>query len=223
MYYSNGFENSYEELITYYPAFYRDVFEMRAILEANGRICDTIIDTINAVIENSFVQSADESTITRLEAFLNIKTDKNRPLEERRRLVYSFFVGFGKVSASSLKESIKAITGADSKIEFKISDEKGNNTLFIMIERGDNETLNFADIETILTQRLPAHINYKLSLRFARSVVVSQKKKVYTQEPLHCGITFAGLVGDDRPQEDNATSVLGTAILNELILGNGGN
>ena len=195
MYYSNGFENSYEELITYYPAFYRDVFEMRAILEANGRICDTIIDTINGVIENSFVQSADEPTITRLEAFLNIKTDRSRPLEERRRLVYSFFVGFGKVSASSLKESIRAITGAESEFEFKISDEAGNNTLYIMIERGDTNALNFGDIETILTQRLPAHINYKVSLRFVNSpVVVENKKTIFTQTPLFCGITNAGIV-----------------------------
>lgn len=221
MYYSNGFKNSYEELITYYPAFYRDVFELRAILEANGRVCDTIIDTINAVIENSFVQSADEETITRLEAFLNIKTDKSRSLEERRRLVYSFFVGFGKVSASSLKETIRAITGAESEIEFKISDDAGNNTLYILIERGDNDTLNFADIETVLTQRLPAHINYKTSLRFLRTVVVGNKKTIYTQEPLCCGITFAGIVGGET-QIDDSSAVLGEATLGNMILGYGG-
>ena len=32
------YANNYEELITYYPRFYRDVFEMVEILKAHGRI-----------------------------------------------------------------------------------------------------------------------------------------------------------------------------------------
>ena len=75
MYYSNGFDSAYEELITFYPVFYRDVFEMRAILEAEGKIVDEATATINGVIENSFVESADEATITRLEAWLHLQTD----------------------------------------------------------------------------------------------------------------------------------------------------
>ena len=75
MYYSNGFDSAYEELITFYPVFYRDVFEMRAILEAEGKIVDEATATINGVIENSFVESADEATITRLEAWLHLQTE----------------------------------------------------------------------------------------------------------------------------------------------------
>lgn len=37
-FYEKQFENNFEELITYYPRFYRGVYEMVEILRANGRV-----------------------------------------------------------------------------------------------------------------------------------------------------------------------------------------
>ena len=39
-FYEKQFENNFEEMITYYPRFYRDVYEMVEILKANGRVFD---------------------------------------------------------------------------------------------------------------------------------------------------------------------------------------
>ena len=39
-FYDKYYTSNYEELITYYPRFYRDVFEMVEILKAHGRIAD---------------------------------------------------------------------------------------------------------------------------------------------------------------------------------------
>ena len=188
MYYSNGFDSAYEELITFYPAFYRDVFEMRAILEAEGKIVDEATATINGVIENSFVESADEATITRLEAWLHLQTDKSRPLEERRRLVYSFFVGFGKLSASKLKEALRAFTGADSNIYFKPTDEAGNNTLIIEMERGENSDISYSDIKTVLDKKIPAHIAYKAFVTYSAAVAISKRRTHYKHEYRLCGL-----------------------------------
>lgn len=188
MYYSNGFDSAYEELITFYPAFYRDVFEMRAILEAEGKVIDKATATINGVIENSFVESADEATITRLEAWLHLETEKNRPLEERRRLVYSFFVGFGKLSASKLKEALRAFTGADSNIYFKPTDEAGNNTLIIEMQRGENSDISYTDIDTVLAKKIPAHIAYKAYVTYTSAVVISRRRTHYKHEYRLCGL-----------------------------------
>lgn len=195
MYYSNGFPSTYDELITFYPAYYRNVLELKAILEANGHLCDNVINAINSVIENCFVESADEATITRLEKFLGIVTDASRPLEERRRLVYSYFVGFGKISASKLKEAIKAFTGADSKITFERTDEAGNNTLLIEIERGKNAELSYTDIETAIAKRIPAHIAYQLSFKYSHTVVAAKATtNRYTSDYIPCGTTVAGVI-----------------------------
>ena len=42
--YPNGFPSAYEELKTFYPVFYRDVFEMDAIWRAAGGGLDEIED-----------------------------------------------------------------------------------------------------------------------------------------------------------------------------------
>lgn len=187
MYYSNGFDSAYEELITFYPAFYRDVFEMQAILKAGGKIIDKAIATINNVIENSFVESADETTITRLEAWLHLQTDRGSPLEERRQLVYSSFVGFGKLSASKLKDILRVFTNADSKIYFKPTDSIGNNTLIIEIERG-RSNINYIDIKSVLEKKIPAHIAVKLIIIYNQNSILKRfthrALKAYTHHDL---------------------------------------
>ena len=193
MYYSNGFDSTYEELISYYPAFYRNVKEMRAILETQGRICDNCVSAINAIFENCFIESADEATISRLEAFLEIQPTPNSTLEERRRYVRAYFVGFGKISASKLKEIIRAFTGADSKITFGQSDEKGNNTLLIEIERGNNTDISYKDIESNISKRLPAHIDFKTIIKYRFPVVVSRQRSNHPYEYKLCGTCVAGM------------------------------
>lgn len=39
-FYGNQFGSSYEELISYYPRYYRNVLEMVAILNAQGKLLD---------------------------------------------------------------------------------------------------------------------------------------------------------------------------------------
>ena len=134
-FYDKYYENNFEELITYYPRFYRDVFEMVEILKAHGGIADELEANIEQTYLNSFIDYADEDTIEQLEKFLNIGLNKSRTLEERRRLVKSYFVGFGKVSASMLAEMIKRYTGASVDIKFEPFDEEGNNMLYPFPER----------------------------------------------------------------------------------------
>lgn len=225
MYFNNGYESTYEELISYYPNFYRKVFELKAILEAHGRICDNIIDTINAVLKNSFINSADATMITRLEAFLGITTDISRPLEERRSLVYAHFVGFGKISASKIKEIIKAFTGADSTISFVPIDDAGNYSLVIEIDRGGNTNINFTDINKTLANRLPAHIAYDWAVKYKNAVVAGPDTtpKHYIPDIPLCGTLQSGAYPDVRDEiptvHDYNNATLGKAELGLMVLG----
>lgn len=60
--YPNGFPSAYEELKTFYPVFYRDVFEMDAIWRAAGGGLDEIEDGVDAVVNNNFVSLMDTDT-----------------------------------------------------------------------------------------------------------------------------------------------------------------
>lgn len=158
MYYSNGFESTFEELISHYPAFYREVFEMKAILEAQGSSLDIAVMNINKVIENTFIDTADAETIGKLERFLRLETDPRSSLDDRRKIVKSHFGGFGKVSSTVLKNIISSYTNGDVKISFSPADEAGNNLLDIEVERGTTENFSALEIIKTIKRRLPAHI-----------------------------------------------------------------
>ena len=165
MYYSNAFPSTYEELISYYPTFYRDVLEMRAILEAEGRLLDSQIESFNTVIDNCFIDTADEETITRLEKFLHI-TPNTDDLNGRRQTIKLYFTGFGKMSASKLKDFLFPFTQTESTITFKPADEAQNNLLKIVIPRGNTERFSALEVMKLLALRLPTHIWYGVDIQY---------------------------------------------------------
>jgi len=166
MYYENGFDSCYEELITFYPIFYKEIFEMNEILKAYGNLADTIQKNIDIMLSDNYIQTADEPTITRLEKFLYINTDKTKSLNERKRFVLSFFIGFGRISATKIKAIIKNYTNADVDVEFKKFDDKGNNCLYVTCDRGTENNLKMYDIPEILTRKIPAHIFLNLLIKY---------------------------------------------------------
>lgn len=186
-FYNKYYENSYEELITYYPRFYRDVFEMVEILKAQGEIADGIEDNIERTYLNCFLDYADEATISKLERFLDIGLNRSRTLEERRRLVKSFFVGFGKVSAFMLEEMIHSYTGADVKSRFEPCDDEGNNMLYLNFERGDEPTLYMGDINLLLSKKIPAHIAWQAAITYPFPIGVGIRRTHYKYGYDLCG------------------------------------
>ncbi len=163
-FYEKYYASNYEELITYYPRFYRDVFEMVEILKAHGRIADSMEENIEQTYLNGFIDYADEVTIAKLERFLGIGLNRNLTLEERRRLVKSYFVGFGKISATLIKQMIGAYSNAPVDCRFEPFDEEKNNALYVRIYQDDH----IDEIITMLSRKIPAHINF---------VMVNSRKK----------------------------------------------
>ena len=171
-FYEKYYANNYDELITYYPRFYRDIFEMAEILKAHGRIADGIEENIEQTYRNGFLDYANEATISKLENFLKIGQNKNRTLEERRRLVKSYFVGAGKMSASAIFQIIAVYTDSPVICEFKPFDDKGNNRLYIEIQNSEEKTVCTKDIFAILSKRIPAHLLFCFASRWMIEIPV---------------------------------------------------
>lgn len=108
--YPNGFPSAYEELKTFYPVFYRDVFEMDAIWRTCGGGLDEIEDDVDRVANSTYISLMDEKALVQMETFLGIPPDSSRTLEERRKLVSSYFLGVGHIGAREIKEIAKAFT-----------------------------------------------------------------------------------------------------------------
>ncbi len=166
MYYENGFDSCYDELITFYPIFYKEIFEMNEILKTYGKLSDIMQKNIDIMLSDNYIQTADESAITRLEKFLYINTDKTKSLDERRRFVLSFFIGFGRISATKIKAIVNNYTKADVDVEFKVFDNEGNNCLYVTCDRGMESNLRMYDVVDILIRKIPAHIFLNLLIKY---------------------------------------------------------
>lgn len=84
----------------------------------------------------------------------------------------AFFIGFGRLSASAIKAMIHEFTDADVGVSFLPFDEKKNNRLNIQIERGSNDSLYMDDIWMLISRKIPAHLDYRMYVRYAFPVVV---------------------------------------------------
>ena len=92
-FYQKYFKNNYEELLTYYPRYYREIFEMVEILKAHGKIADALEENIERVFLNNFILTADEKTIQIWEQdILNITYQKKLTLEQRKNVIIALLM-----------------------------------------------------------------------------------------------------------------------------------
>ena len=141
--YPNGFPSAYEELKTFYPVFYRDVFEMDAIWRAAGGGLDEIEDGVDAVVNNNFVSLMDTDALAQMETFLGIPLNQKRTLEARRKLVASYFIGGNHIS-----------------VGFK------NSRIYVKLFPKDNSTFLPSDVMECLKRKIPAHLSLSLVLAY---------------------------------------------------------
>jgi hypothetical protein len=189
------FTSNYEELITYYPKFYRDVLEMQAILKAEGKMLDAFMDGVSTIFDDCFIDTMDEQTLSQLEDFLNIKLYKTRTLEERRRLLKTFFVGHGKLSAEQIAQTVAAYTNSEVDVYFEPivkTDgyeyyEAGDNRLYVNYLRGNEALFYLNDISTLLSRLIPAHIDYQSALTYRFCINTSVERKNHIKEFEFCG------------------------------------
>lgn len=175
MLFDDYYDSTYDELVTYYPTFYNEVKEMQAVLKAEGDLIDGVKDGIETVFGDCFIDSADEATIAKLETFLHIHMHGERSLDDRRRLVKSYFVGSGKLSASLLSDIIGTYTGAKSQCRFEPCDTQGNNCLYIDSERGTETSFYASDIMELIRAKLPAHIAYQFNVVYENELQINNE------------------------------------------------
>lgn len=158
MYFNSDWENSYKEIQSWYPVYYLDVREMVAILRAHGSFSDGVQAAIEKVVNDFFIDTADEETISRMEKFLGIVPEYGSSLEDRRAYVKSFFIGFGKISETIIKQVVKTISDLDVSCLFEPFDEDQNNCLYVIFEENADYKPYIKKIEEFLSRRVPAHI-----------------------------------------------------------------
>lgn len=171
--------NHYEQLMSFLPGYYRGNKEMEAIMSVSGTLHDTLRENLEYVLDQAFIDTASEETISKDEILLGLVLHKSRSLEERRRRLKAFVSGTEKAGADSLRSIIYAYTGTTADIRLEPYDSEGNNRLYIDIPRGTEGTIYADDLSLLIGRKIPAHIEYRPEITYVYSVVCGYHRTHY--------------------------------------------
>lgn len=172
--YERYFKSGYEELITYYPRYYREFFEMVELLKALGRISVEMEDNIERAYLNNFILTADAETIKIWEGLLNITYTAKLTLDQRKRVVIARIMGYGHIGEPEIRGIIANYTDTAVAVDF------AGGVISITI---DGEIFDETNLMNTLLQRIPAHLALDVKAHIRREF--RQQLEVY----------FAGAVG----------------------------
>lgn len=116
--YDNAWPTTYEEIKRFYPVWYRDVLEMDAIWRVQGRELDGVRATVEGLIDNGYILTADLPTITSLEDFLRIVPEPRQSLDERRQMAAAYVRGLEHIGAPEIRSIVGAFTAGTVDVDF---------------------------------------------------------------------------------------------------------
>lgn len=160
--------NAYEQISSMYPRWYLDIYEMREIIRIESLIAKNMQKAIDLILDNHFLDTIDKNKASELESYLNISGISDRPIEERRAIIKSYFLGRGKISMSQIIAIVETLTGGKCTGNFTISDSANNHYIKLRIFDCDIKSM-LIDIISVLSSRIPAHLWIELYYKPRRS------------------------------------------------------
>lgn len=154
------YEDNFKELCAAMPLFYLDVFEMREVLKAEGRLLEGICGGFELIVSDNFILSADEATIKKWETALDIVYEEQLTLDQRKQVVIGYICGNGHIGEPEIREVIGHYTSGAVTVAFA----KGVITIVIEGEVPGEATL----LDTLL-RRIPAHLRLFIQVRIHRT------------------------------------------------------
>lgn len=152
-----SYVNAYEQISSFYPRWYLDVYEMREIIRIESLVAENMQKAIDLILDNHFIDTINEEKASELEAYLHISNISDRTIEERRAIIKSYFLGRGKLSLSQIIAIVEALSGGNCIGSFLPGDSYGNNYIRLKITDCDIKTM-LVDIIATLQERIPAHL-----------------------------------------------------------------
>ena len=150
----------YEELMSYYPRYYRGVDEMEAILKYFGGVCDDFEAQTEQAYLNNFIATADADVTKSWEDAFGITYSSTLSLEQRRRVVLGRASGGQHIGEPEIRVLVAVYTDCDIKVDFWA----GLITIDI-----DGEIFDEGNLYETLLSRIPAHLRLKMTARTIRT------------------------------------------------------
>ena len=168
----NRVRSGYEELMSYYPNFWKEILEMRVNNRFAGYTLDRAAGDMEQAVLDQFFETCSQEMVLRYERFLEAE-NPGKELEERRRLLKIAWNGAGKLSAGRIVEAIRQFYGKKLDVVVLFTDR-----VEIRIQKLDSDLTIDRAIDVYLRRVMPANILYD----------------VIYEAPMECGVYVAGVM-----------------------------
>lgn len=171
--YENSVPNTYDEIKTWYPVWYRDVLEMDALWQALGSQLDKVRNGIIQAVDNNFIDRADTETLAKLEKFFRISYGSPRTIVERRNMLKAVKLGQNHIGQKEIKELISIFT--NGKIDIALT----QGTIEIAVTRDFSDKFNLYDCNSILSNKIPAHLRLSMIDKLLPAQIYNAHKFIF--------------------------------------------
>lgn len=158
MVFNNQQQTGYEEIVSYGPRFYLQIKEMDAIYRFAGWTVDCMAADLEQMIALQFIMNMSAEQLVFYEQLFKIDPD-NFSLDERRRQVYTFIYGDGKISGSKISALIKVIYGDDAVAVVNVVMGERLEIRILVTSAPDAAHMQLVNY---LNRFLPAHVKYSI-------------------------------------------------------------
>lgn len=149
--------SAFEQISSMYPKWYLDIYEMKEIIRIEALLAEDMQRAIDLILDNHFIDTINEDKASELENYLGITGISNRPIEERRKIIKTYFLGRGKLSMAQIIAIVEALTDGECIGEFSVYDTYYNNAIKLRISNCDIKNM-LIDVINSLKERVPAHL-----------------------------------------------------------------
>lgn len=150
------------KLINYLPPFLREVKENKAILEdAENPEIVLMWESITETLDNQFIISANEKSISRWEKILKIVPKGTATVDERKFTILTKINEQLPFTVTTLNERLKALCGAGN---YSLALDNTKYTLDVKVALQAKN--NFDDVGALLERVVPANLVVTITLKY---------------------------------------------------------
>ncbi|MNC18732.1 hypothetical protein D3C75_666460 [compost metagenome] len=150
-----------ERLNKYLPEFYHDIRDMQELLDSEGEEIELLAGNVESLLQQYYPESATWA-LSRYEKDLNIVVDAGKPNDQRRSVIISKMRGYGKVSASMMKNVAQAYDGGTVEVDV----DPATYTITVTFVDTFGTPPNLGDLKAALNEIKPAHLRLAYVFRF---------------------------------------------------------
>lgn len=150
-----------ERMNSYYPTVIQSIKEFQAIIDAEYPEFESLAEGRDRVISDAYLTTMTEQRVEQWENVLGIKPLENSTVSDRRETIIARIRGQGKLNTATINSIVNAFTGGTANSWVK------DSTLYVEITPPPgNKSFQFPNVEQELKQKVPAHLNFKVSRNY---------------------------------------------------------